>query len=213
MSPTKTGTLSRGDTTSLIAFCIAGVMIAASITVFSVLRILELALGVNVPVLVEFAGDSAPVEVPLTTGGSVAATLDNATITAPQLPAVAAVPGIIGQVLQIVTIVVVIGCLILLARSVLSGRIFSRGHTALVATAGITGLLGFAAVRFFDNMLANATVARITDNGLDNAVMTVEPFTFILGAFVVALICTVFAIGDRLQRENATLEDDTRGLV
>lgn len=213
MSPTKTNTLSRGDTASLVAFCIAGVVIAASVTVFSVLRIIELARGVDVPVLVEFDGGGAPVEMPLTTGGAVAVGVDSATITAPQLPAVAAVPGIIGQVLQILTIVVVIGCLILLARSVVSGRIFSKGHTALVATAGITGLLGFAAVRFFDNMLANATVARITDNGLDNAVITVEPFAFILGAFVVALIGTVFAIGDRLQRENATLEDDTRGLV
>ena len=91
-------------------------------------------------------------------------------------------------------------------RSTVSGRIFGRGRTALVATAGITGLLGFASVRFFDNMLANATVARITDNGIDNAVMSVQPFTFILGAFVIALICTVFSIGDRLQR-------DTDGLV
>ena len=55
-------------------------------------------------------------------------------------------------------------------------------------------------------MLANATVAQITDNGIDNAVISVEPFTFILGAFVIALICTVFSIGDRLQR-------DTDGLV
>ncbi|WP_176697074.1 hypothetical protein [Microbacterium sp. 3J1] len=213
MTPTKTGTMSRGDTASLFAFCIAGVVIAASITFSSIIRIIELASGANVPVLVEFAPDTPPVDLPLTTGGTVAVALDSATITAPQLPAIATVPGIIGQVLQILTIVVVIGCLILLARSTLSGRVFSRGHTALVATAGITGLLGFAAVRFFDNMLANATVAVVTDNGLDNAVITVEPFTFVLGAFVVALISTVFAIGDRLQREKVTLENDTRGLV
>ena len=72
--------------------------------------------------------------------------------------------------------------------------------------AVIAGLVGFATVRFFDNMLANATVARITDNGVDNAVISVEPFTFVLGAFVLALISTVFVIGDRLQR-------DTDGLV
>ncbi len=206
MTSTKTRPISRGDTGALIAFCIAGAMIAAYITVFSILRIIELARGVNVPVLVEFAGSATSVDLPLTTGGSVAVNLDTATITAPQLPAIAAVPGIIGQVLQIITILVVIGCLILLARSTMTGRIFGRGRTALVATAGITGLLGFASVRFFDNMLANATVARITDNGIDTAVISVEPFTFILAAFVFALICTVFSIGDRLQR-------DTDGLV
>jgi hypothetical protein len=62
-------------------------------------------------------------------------------------------------------------------------------------------------------MLANATVAHMTDNAIDNAVITVEPFTFILAAFVIALIATVFATGDRLQRENVALEDDTKGLV
>ncbi|GAA1245158.1 putative membrane protein [Microbacterium phyllosphaerae] len=206
MTSTKNRTLSRGDTGALLAFCIAGVMIAAYITVYSIVRIIELARGVNVPVLVEFISSKTPVDLPLTSGDTVAVGLDSATITAPQLPAIASVPGIIGQVLQIVTIVVVIGCLILLARSTLSGRVFSRRNTTLVATAGITGLFGFSAVRFFDNMLANATVAHVTDNGLDNAVMSIEPFTFILAAFVVALIATVFSIGDRLQR-------DTEGLV
>lgn len=206
MTSTKDRPISRGDRGALTGFCLAGILIAAYITVFSIIRIVELARGVDVPVLVEFIGSETPVDLPLSSGDSIAVGLDSATITAPQLPAIAAVPGIIGQLAQILTIVVVIGCLILLARSVLTGRVFSRRNTALVSTAGITGLVGFAAVRFFDNMLANATIARITDNGVDNAVISVEPFTFILGAFAVALISTVFVIGDRLQR-------DTEGLV
>ncbi len=206
MTSTKDRTMSRGDSGALIGFCIAGVLIAAYITVFSIIRIIELARGVDVPVLVEFISSKTPVDLPLSTGTSIPVGVDSAVITAPELPAIAAVPGIIGQVAQILTIVIVIGCLILLARSVLTGRVFSRRNTALVATAGITGLVGFAAVRFFDNMLANATVAKIADNGVDNAVMSVEPFTFVLGAFVIALISTVFGIGDRLQR-------DTDGLV
>ena len=206
MTSTKNRPISRGDRGALVGFCIAGALIAAYITVFSILRIIELARGVDVPVLVEFISSRTPVDLPLSTGTSITAGVDSAVITAPQLPAIAAVPGIMGQVAQILTIVVVIGCLILLARSVLTDRVFSRRNTALVATAGITGLVGFTAVRFFDNMLANATVARIADNGLDTAVMSVEPFTFVLGAFVIALISTVFGIGDRLQR-------DTEGLV
>lgn len=206
MNTQEKGTLSRGDAGAMIAFCIAGVVIAAWITVLSVIRIVELARGVDVPVLVEFIPSTTGIDLPLADGSSIAAGLDSATITAPELPAIAAVPGIIGQVLQIITIIVVIGCLILLSRSVLTGRVFSRRNTALVSTAAITGLVGFAAVRFFDNMLANATVARITDNGVDNAIISVEPFTFILAAFVTALISTVFSIGDRLQR-------DTEGLV
>jgi len=205
MSSTKNDrALSRGDVASLVGFCVAGAVIAIYFTVFSIIRIVELARGTDVPVPVEFRGDS--VDLPLSTGGTIAVGLDSGTIVAPQLPLVAVVPGIIAQIVQIIAVVVVIACLILLARSTIGGRIFGRGRTALVATAGITGLLGFSGVRFFDNMLANATVSRLTDNSIDNAVLTVEPFTFILAAFVVALITTVFSIGDRLQK-------DTEGLV
>lgn len=206
MTSTKTRTISLGDRGALIGFCIAGVAIAAYITVFSIIRIIELARGVDVPVLVEFIGSKTPVDLPLSTGDSISVGLDSAVITAPELPMIAIVPGIIAQIAQILTIVIVIGCLILLARSVLAGRVFSGRNTVLVATAGVTGLLGFAAVRFFDNMLANATVARITGNGVENAVISVEPFAFVLAAFVFALTSTVFVIGDRLQR-------DTDGLV
>lgn len=203
--PREKGMLSRGDKGALVAFCVAGAVIAVSFTVHSVMRTIELARGTDVPVLVEFIPDQTRTELSLGTS-SVEVGVDQATITAAQLPAIATVPGIIGQVVQIATILVVIGCLILLARSTLKGRIFSRRNTALAMTAGITGLLGFAAVRFFDNMLANATVNVVTDNALDNAVITVEPFTFILAAFILSVIGTAFVVGDKLQRE-------TEGLV
>jgi hypothetical protein len=204
MDSTKQGVLTRGDKSALIGFCIAGLAIAVYFVVFSTIRIIELARGTAVPVLVEFM--DAPVQIPLTTGDSVTAGLDRATLTASTLPPIATAAGIIGQVIQILTIVAVIGCLILLARGILSGCVFSRRSTVLVMTAGITGLVGFAAVQFFDNMLANATVAAVTDNGIDNAVISVEPFTFILAAFIIAVIGTAFVIGEKLQRE-------TEGLV
>lgn len=199
------GTLSRGDRAGLIVFCIAGVAIAVNFVVYSIFRIVELARGTDVPVIVEFSGE--PVEVPLGTGGgTVPVGLDQGTITAAVLPPIATVPGIIGQVIQVVTILVVIGCLILLSRSIFGGKVFNRRNTGLVMTAGITGLVGFAAVRFFENMLANATVAVVTDNAVENLSMTVEPVTYILAAFVASVIGTAFVIGDKLQRE-------TEGLV
>ena len=204
MNVEKKGTLTGGDKAALIAFCIGGVAIAVNFVVASVFRIVELARGTDVPVVVEFTGE--PVEVSLAEGGTISLGLDEGTITATDLPPMATLPGITGQVIQLITILVVIGSLILLSRSIFRGTVFSRRNTALVMTAGITGLIGFSAVRFFQNMLANATVNVVTDNAIDNAVITVEPFTFILAAFVVAVIGTAFVIGDRLQRE-------TEGLV
>lgn len=205
MTSTKQGTLSRGDAGALIAFCIAGVAIAAYITVSSVIRIITLISGTMIPVLVEFVDQ--PIEAPLGANGeNITLELDRASITVPSLPPVAIGAGILGQLAQIVTIVVVIGCLLLLARSILTGTVFSRRNTRLVMVAGVVGLVGFAAVRFFENMLANAAVSAATDNALNNAVMSIEPFTFILAAFVISVIGTAFVIGDRLQRE-------TEGLV
>lgn len=205
MTSTKQGTLSRGDAGALIAFCIAGVAIAAYITVSSVIRIITLVSGTMIPVLVEFVDQ--PVEAPLgADGANITLELDRASITVPSLPPVAIGADVLGQIAQIVTIVIVIGCLLLLARSILTGTVFSRRNTRLVMVAGIVGLVGFAAVRFFENMLANAAVAAVTDNAVHNAVISIEPFTFILAAFVISVIGTAFVIGDRLQRE-------TEGLV
>lgn len=205
MTLQEKGTLSRGDKAGLVAFCVAGAAIAVIFAVQTVARIVELARGTDVPVLIEFLGDR--VDVPLGAGGSsIAVALDQATLTAASLPPIATVPGIIGQVIQFLTVVVVIGCLIVLSSGFFRGRIFSRRHTALVMTAGITGLFGFAAARFFENMLANATVNVVTDNAFDNAVIAVEPVPFVLAAFVLAVIGTAFTIGDRLQKE-------TEGLV
>jgi hypothetical protein len=189
----------------MVAFVIAGLAIAAWVAVVAIVRIAELMRGTDVPVLVEFIRGSA--EVPLTDGsGTVPVQLDSGVLVAPQLSPIAIVPGVIAQIVLILTVVTVIGCLVLLSRRFLQGRVFSRANTALVSTAGLTGLLGFAAVRFFDNMLANATVSLVTDNRLENAVISVEPFTWVLAAFVVAVISTAFTVGARLQRE-------TEGLV
>lgn len=205
MSTPKQTTLSRGDSGALIGFVLSGIAIAAWSTIASVMRIVELARGTDVPVSIEFFSQETVID--LEAGSdTVPLALNSGVLTAPQLTPLATVPGIIGQVVSIVTVLTVIGCLTLLARSILRGRVFSRRNTRLILTAGFTGLVGIAASTFFESMLSNATVHIVTDNTIRNSVLTVEPFTFILGAFIIAVIGTAFAVGDRLQRE-------TEGLV
>ncbi|MFJ2369196.1 hypothetical protein [Microbacterium sp. NPDC087665] len=212
MSTSEQNTLSRGDRGGIIGFSIAGFIIAAWISITAIMRIIVLASGTSVPVAVQFVDNVA--EIPLADGaGTVPIELDRGILVAPQLTPIAIVPGILGQLALILTVVTVIGCLLLLSRSIIGGQVFSRRNTRLVTTASITGLLGFAAVQFFDNMLANATVNIVTDNKLDTVVISVEPFTFVLAAFIVSVIATAFTVGDRLQREKATLEKETEGLV
>lgn len=195
--------LSRGDTVSLALFVIAGVAIALW-TVWNVAaRIAELVGGGPLQVLVEFVDTRADAKV---AGTTLPVELDRAVISVEGLDAIGVVAGVLGQIAFGVTIVVVVACLIALSRNILRGRVFGKANTRLVAVGGIVGLVGAAASHFFDNMLANAAMAHAIDGPFDTAVITVEPFTFVLAAFALAVVGSVFVVGDRLQRE-------TEGLV
>lgn len=196
-------TLSRGDTVSLALFVIAGVAIAAW-TVWNVcVRIAELVGGGAIDVLVQFLDTTADARIGDTT---LPVELDQGVIAVEGLDAIGVVPGVLGQVAFGTTVVVVVACLIALSRNILRGRVFGRANTRLAAIGGGVGLIGAAASHFFDNMLANAAMARAIDGPFDTAVISVEPFTFVLAAFALAVVGSVFVVGDRLQRE-------TEGLV
>ena len=196
-------TLSRGDTISLALFVIAGVAIAAWTAWNVAARIAELARGGSVEVLVEFIGTTADARIGAT---SLPVELDRGVITVDGLGTMGVVPGILGQLAFGITVVVVVACLIALSRNILRGRVFSRTNTRIVAIGGGAGLVGAATSRFFDNMLANAAMAQAIDGPFDTAVISIEPFTFVLAAFTVAVVGTAFVVGDRLQK-------DTEGLV
>lgn len=195
--------ISRGDAAGMALFVVAGVAITVWTIWHAVARIIELAVGHDVPVMVEFL--DVPAEVQLD-GGALPVAVDRASVTADSLGAMAVVPGIIGQVAFALTITGVVACLIMLSRNLLRGRVFGKANTRIVMAGGMIGLLGTAASRFFDNMLANATMAQLTDGDTQTAVLSVEPFTFVLAAFALSVIGTVFVVGARLQRE-------TEGLV
>lgn len=196
-------TLSRGDTVSLALFVIAGVAIAGWTVWSAVVRIAELVGGGPIDVAVEFAGTQADARVG---GTDLAVALDRGVIAVEGLDAIGVIPGVLGQVAFAVTVVVVVACLIALSRNILRGRVFGRANTRLVAIGGGVGLIGAAASHFFDTMLSNAAMAHAIKGSFDTAVMSVEPFTFVLAAFALAVVGSVFVVGDRLQRE-------TEGLV
>ncbi|MGW9628347.1 hypothetical protein [Microbacterium sp. NPDC055521] len=196
-------TLSRGDTVSLALFVIAGLAIAAW-TVWNVaVRIVELVGGGPLDVLVEFIDTTADAQIGDTT---FPVELDRGAITVTGLDAVGVASGVLGQLAFGVTIVVVVACLIALSRNILLGRVFGKTNTRLAAIGGGVGLVGAAAAHLFDTMLANAAMAHAVDGPFDTAVISVEPFTFVLTAFALAVVGSVFVVGDRLQRE-------TEGLV
>jgi len=201
--PGRDRALSTGDTVSLALFVIAGMAIAAWTAWNVIVRIADLVGGGPVEVLVEFIGAQADAQVGATV---LPVELDRGVITVEGLGAAGVVPGVLGQIAFGATVVIVVGCLVALSRNILRGRVFGRANTRLVAVGGGVGLVGAAASRFFDNMLANAAMAHAIDGPFDTAVISVEPFTFVLAAFAISVVGSAFVVGDRLQRE-------TEGLV
>jgi hypothetical protein len=197
--------IKRADAVSLWVFMAAGVAIAVWVTWSAVARIIEVLPNRDVAVLAPFAG--TPADAPIGPGGApVAVALEQAVLTVSELPIASVWAIVIQQVALVVAVVTVVIALIWLSRNVSRGVVFSRTNTVLVATAGLVGLLGYFAVPFFGNMASNGAFAVLSERTFDNVIMTVEPFSLVLAAFVVALMSTVFAIGERLQR-------DTEGLV
>ncbi|WP_067195006.1 hypothetical protein [Microbacterium sp. XT11] len=195
--------LSGADVVSLALFALIGIGIAVTSICMAIVRSMELAAGGKVEVLAEFI--DTPAEA---TNGSetLSILVDRGVVTVTDLMPTGVISGLLGQIAFALTTTGVVVCLILLSRNLLRGQVFSRYNTGLVMGGGILGLVGSAASHFFDNILANAAVAQATDTLFDTAVISVQPFPFLLAAFALAIIGTVFVVGDRLRR-------DTEGLV
>ena len=197
-------TVTTSDTVALIAFMVSGAVIAVWTAVTAVARMIEVLPGQDVPVTAVF--DGTPAQAPLgPDGAAVTVELTTARIIAPELPAASVAALVIEQVVLLATVLLVVAALLALTANIVRGTIFSRTNTALVTTAGVTGVLGFCAVPFFANMGANGAFARISNRTFDNVVMSVDLFPLLLLGFIAALASTVFTVGARLQRETVGL--------
>lgn len=198
--------LSRGDTAGFLFFVVLGVGLAVWVVVHSVIRIVEALPNRDVRVVVPFLDTVA--QAPLGPDRAAAPVeLGTGVIVAPELPVASLGALVIAELLLAAVVVAVVVLLLLLVADILRGRIFSRRNTALVSAAGTVTLVGLAGVPFFQNMVANGALARMSDYTYDRGPVQIVDLPVLIGAaFIAALAGTVFTVGDRLQR-------DTEGLV
>lgn len=206
-SPRSTSrTLSRGDTWSFLLFIVAGVAIAAWAVIRSIGNIVAAVGNRDVRVPIEFLDTVA--QAPLgPDGAAVPVELTGAVVTAPSLPIASLWALFLGEGLFAATVVTVVVLLLVLCVGILRGHIFSRRHTLLVTSVGVIALVGAFGVPFFHNMVANGALAWLSDRTYDRGLtQQIDLPVLIAIGFVAGLSSTVFAVGDRLQR-------DTEGLV
>lgn len=197
--------MSRADAAAMIVFMLAGAGIALTTLISAVVRISEVLSDQQVALFARFWETVAQVQIdPDVT--SLPVDLDTGWFTTATVPAVSVVLLVVQQVVLALGVGSVIACLLLVAWSVLRGRVFGRTNTRLVTAAGIAGLLTLAIVPLLGDMAASAAFDEISAGRLDYVAISVDIFPLILTAFVAALATTVFTMGARLQR-------DTEGLV
>ena len=202
---TRTGTVSTGDRAGIWVFVILGAALAAWAVVSAVGRILQVAGGRDVPVFAQFAW--TPVDAPIGgEGAAVPVEMMSGWLTVPTLSGAGITIIVLQQVLAALLSIAFAVCLVRLSWAVLRDRIFSRRNTILVTVAGFIGIAYLFAVPFLGTMAAGEAFAQLDADRIGFPVQGSDFAVFLFAGFVAALASTVFAVGDRLQR-------DTKGLV
>lgn len=201
----RTGTVSKGDRAGIWIFVVVGAALAVWAVIAAVLRIVEVSSGRDVPVFAEFAWTA--VDAPIGRDGSaVPVEMMSGWVTVPALSTVGVTVLVLQQVLAALLSVILIGCLVRLSWGVLRDRIFSRRNTVLTSVAGFAALAYLFGVPFLGTMAAGEAFAQLDADRVGYPVNGTDFAAFLFTGFVAALATTVFAVGDRLQR-------DTKGLV
>lgn len=196
--------LSRGDRLAMYFTIAVGAVGIGAIAWSAIARLVEVAPGRDVPVLVPFTDETA--DLPIGPGGAAAAVdVTQAVVTVPE-PAAATQFALVAEpIVQALVSIAGIVLLGLLAWNLARGLAFSRGTVRLIWWgAGVLGV-GWFAGTMLTNMTVNGALSAISDysyEGIRFEASWLPFFAFLaLGA-----IGGAFQIGEKLQRE-------TEGLV
>ncbi|MFD0559296.1 hypothetical protein FB566_5261 [Stackebrandtia endophytica] len=202
--PVEPKAVSRPDRAALIGFMIVGVAISLWAVITAVTKIVGITSDSRTAVLAQF--DDTPANTAIGPDGApVEVELSSAFLTL-ELPTPVMWCLILQQVITAVTIIIVVGTLLSLGRDVLRGRVFSKRNTIMVATAGIVGIVGAVAAGALENFAGGMILDEVAGPRFSPVILEIQPFPYIMAAFLAGLLATVFTVGERLQRE-------TEGLV
>lgn len=131
--------------------------------------------------------------------------VQQATIEAPDTPAVSVASHVIEVVGGAAAMVAIIACLTWLCLNIARGRVFDRKNERLLSFCALAAGLGWGITLLFGTMTINGAFASISDRDYDNVLAEVS-FTPLIATFVFGVLAAAFRIGARLQK-------DTEGLV
>lgn len=201
---TDTTTLSRSDRVGMyltVVICV----IAAVVLCWSVIqRVAEVAPGTDIPVLVPFMDETAPLPIG-PDGAPVEVEVDQAVVTVSD-PAPATFFALIAE--PVVVGLTTLGGILLLCLFCINlarGRAFSSSTVRIVFTAAGVLIVGWVLGSLFRTMGVNGTLAAVSDGSYEAMLLQFD-FAPLFGTLALAAVAAAFQLGHRLQRE-------TEGLV
>lgn len=201
--PTATA-LNRGDRLAMYFTIVVGAVAAGIVAWSAVARVIEVAPGRDVPVLVPFA--SEPAELPIGPDGApIAVAVERAVVTVPQ-PAAATQFALIAEPIFHASVMIAgIAVLALFCWNLARGRAFARANVRLIWWGAGLLLGGWTVGGILTNMTVNGALSAVSAYQYDGEIFTPDWLMFF--AFLgLAAVGGAFQIGERLQR-------DTEGLV
>ena len=196
--------LRRSDQAAMfvtIALAVLGVVATAWT---AIVRLLEVLPGTDVPVLVPFMDETAPLPIGLD-GALVQVAVTQAIVTVPE-PAAATQFALVAQpIVAGAATVAVIALLAVFAWNVARGRAFSRANVRVVWWATFTLLVGWILGGLFTTMGVNGALSAVSEYSYDGVLFSTDWAAF-WGIMALGVVGAAFQVGERLQR-------DTEGLV
>jgi len=201
---TTTPSLSRSDRVGMYLTIALGLIGAAAVLWTTIMRLIEVAPGRDVPVLVPFIGETA--ELPIGPGGgSVDVAVDQAVVVVPQ-PAVATQFALVAEPIVVgLSLLILIALLCAFCWNLARGRAFHRSTTRIIFAGAGTVIAGWSLGSLFTTMTVNGALSAISDYSYEGVLFSAD-FTPPIVALALGAIGAGFQIGERLRR-------DTEGLV
>lgn len=207
-------TVTRSQGADAITVILFGAAAAVVTAISSILRVLstfrDQGIAWSIPI------DEQPISATVDSGAtSVEGIAQEAMVFATEVDAVSTAAIIGSLALWTLAPLVVIAGVMLVAWNLLRGRFFVRGNVRAFDAIGWTLTLAPLLIVLLENMGRNGVLVALGAESGDPAhpieFWSIAPL-FATGV-AVGLVAAAFRQGIRLQRENAVLENDTRGLV
>lgn len=200
----ETRMLPRSDRIAMYITVVIGALGIVLTATRAITRLIEVAPGRDIPVLVPFVDETAALPIG-PDGAAVEVAVDQAVVTVPQ-PAPATLFALWAEPIVFALAIIagiVVGALFCLRLA--RGRAFERGTARLVFIGASILAAGWFVGAMLTNMTVNGALSAVSDYTYDGITFSVDVVP-VFGLLALGAIGAAFQIGERLQR-------DTEGLV